>query len=60
MPLSTCKNISTKVSITPMPQCCVPFLLYFGAKNDSCDGKNDYGFASVAQSCIYNNCDNKF
>jgi hypothetical protein len=39
-PLSILKNIwATKVSITPMPLCCVSFSFYFGERSDSCDSK---------------------
>jgi len=61
IPLSTYKNIwLQRLVLHQCPNFVFFFWSHFGGKNDSCDGKKDYGFANVAQSCIYNNCDNKF
>lgn len=33
------KNWLWRLNITPMPSCCVSFMLCFGGKNDSCNDK---------------------
>jgi len=41
------KYLVMEVNITPMPPCCVSFMLYLGGKNDSCNDKKNYGLICV-------------